>query len=192
MATSFDENSRIEFEDQVSRSRFEYLVQRSATMREMMDVLVSTPGIRVRVRALSGLRDSASKSAHGMLRVDGDTVNALLEFDTFYSKLPAQLEMLAHELAHVVEVVCLPDINAKGGLRQALLARGFSIGRGTSGLIGIETRFATDVGRQVAFEALTRARNAGTLRAMARRHTLGFPCSDGDLRAVAAPAPGSR
>jgi hypothetical protein len=65
MAVSLDADGRIEFEDSVARSRYEYLVKRSATMREMVSVIDTTPDVLVRIRARPGLQDSFPHPAHG-------------------------------------------------------------------------------------------------------------------------------
>jgi hypothetical protein len=192
MAVSLDADGRIEFEDSVARSRYEYLIKRSATMREMVSVIDTTPDVLVRIRARPGLQDSFPHPAHGILRVDGDRVQALLEFDTLHNRLFVQLEMLAHELAHVIEAVCLPRISAQKGIRAGLLARGFSMGQSRWGRIGIETPFAMDVGHQVLVEVMRRAKDLGRLHGISRRHELAVSCSDVEPPAVPAATPGSR
>jgi hypothetical protein len=192
MAVSVDADGRIELENRVARSRYEYLVRRSATMREMVNIIEATPAILVRIRALPGMRDASSHIAHGILRAEDDRIHAMLEFDTVHSGLLTQLEMLAHELAHVIEVVCLSRAIAEAGIRQVLLARGFSLGSSRSGATGIETPFAIAVGHQVLVEATTRARDAGSLQAMARQYNLGASCPDRAQPAVAPATLGSR
>lgn len=172
-----DAAGAIVLEDQIARKRFEYLRERSATMQQMLAVITAVPGVLVRVRAVPGLHQSAAVNAHGFLQVDEESVHAALEFDPIAVKPPEQIEMLAHELAHVVEVVCLPRSSGADALRRALLERGFAVRRQRVGRIGIETPFAVQAGRRAAVEAMNGGKLPGLFASLARRHALGEPCT---------------
>lgn len=173
-----DARERIEFDDRLAYSRYQYLVARSPTMRQMVRVIEAAPDVHVRVRAVPGLRQSTPHAAHGMVRVAPGGIDATLEFDSLALKLFEQFEMLAHELAHVVEVACLPRVSTANELYDTLLERGFGVRQMRSRRVGIETRFAIDVGRRVVVETLRRPTDAGGLALIARRHELGAPCTE--------------
>ena len=166
----------IEPEDSAARRCFDYLVRRSATMREMVSVIESRPDTVVSIRAVPGLDNAPSQLARGVVRVDGGQIHAELEFDVATGKLLGQLEMLAHELAHVVEIACLPATSTKDGVRKALLRRGFAIQQRPSRRIAVETGFAVAVGRQVLLETMRRNAGQGTLHALAAQHELESSC----------------
>jgi hypothetical protein len=87
-----------------------------------------------------------------------------------------QIESIAHEMAHAVEVACLPHLIEIDQLRGQLLRRG----RRVSGVPGlaIETPFAGDAGRQIVMEALQGRPGIGRLPELAEKYKLGFPCAE--------------
>jgi hypothetical protein len=164
-------------EDQVARHHVVYLTTRSDTMRQMLAVLDATPGVSIRLRSShNGVQGMSSQRAHGVLRIDGASIRALLEFDTRLATLAEQFEMVAHEIAHVVEVACLPPTAT--GIERALLGRGFNMRQPGQRTNRLETPFPIGVGRAVVSEALARHTGAGKLRALARQYGLAPRCEE--------------
>jgi hypothetical protein len=172
-------------DDRIASDRLVFLATHSPTMREMLTVIAVTAGIAVRLRSQPGLQETSWRQGHGVLRVDGASVSAVLEFD---SRAPPnrQLETVAHEIAHVVEVVCLPSVTRGERIGSVLGGRGFSLAPRWRGVSVVETLFAVAAGRAVVTEALVRRTGAGTLQVLAHRHGLGRPCADPSTAEMAA------
>jgi hypothetical protein len=180
----------VDVEGRIPRSRFRHLATRSTTMKQMLAVLGLRPAISVRLRSQPTLARKSQRHGLGSLLVDGARIRAVLEFDTWSATPLQQLEAVAHEIAHVVEVACLPSITGAGQLRSVLLGRGFGQ-RNARGVITIETPFAVDAGRTVVSEMLSGGKDPGMLGALARRYDLRSPCADHPgPAAVASPAAG--
>jgi hypothetical protein len=172
--------------DELARRRLVYLSARSATMQQLMEVLEMTPEISVRLRANSMLWREARRKAMGRFWREGAQVVALLQFDSGATGPIEQLEWVAHEMAHALELACLPAAIETGRLRTELLRRG----RVASDLPGpgIETPFAEDAGRRIFVEALRGRLGIGRLKELAGKHNLGPPCADFAAKSSAVPA----
>lgn len=175
----------IRLDDRIASSRLVFLATRSPTMRDMLSVLAFTSGISVRLRSHPGLQEASWRLSHGVLHRDGGSLNAVLEFDTRRTTPAEQLEMVAHEIAHVVEIVCLPANGGAGQLETVLVGRGFRTQTARRRVIAVETLFAIEMGRVVVAEALTRITGAGKLQVLAHKHGLGAPCRGPDTDAAA-------
>lgn len=181
------ESSPIYAEDRLSCYHLDTLHRGSPTLRQMLRVLESTHWMAIRIRS-SGLLWRSWRIGQGMFAVSPEGLIAVLEFDMVRSDRHVQLEAVAHELAHVVELACLPDLppmQTADDLRQILEERGRVTLR--SRVAQAETPFALDAGRQAAGEVRARSRDS-RLRALSMKHGLGGACLAEPGETVAAPA----
>lgn len=164
-------------EDELARAQLGYLGDRSPTMREMLGVLDASQGLVTHVHSSHTLRRDVGRIGQGRLSVTVRGIFAYLEFDAGRSTPREQLEALAHEISHVVEVACMPGrpaVTSAGGLRDLLGSRALYAVRLPSALV--ETRFAIEAGDVVLSEALRDRGGPGGLRELARKHALAAPC----------------
>jgi hypothetical protein len=162
-------------EDPLACHHLRHLVRYSQTMQHMLSILHSRPSISVRLRSADGLRPSWRRG-QGQIAMVGSIIHATLEFDSTLSGRVQQLEALAHELAHVIEIACLPQLSRVRNLEDLaalLTARGRSERQSRRAIV--ETPFATQLGSLVASEARG-ARPRGDLTQLAAKHGLGPPC----------------
>lgn len=160
--------------DKLSDSRLTYLAARSATMKQVLGMFEMTPAISVRLRSNPMLWRESGLRAIGRFSRDGAQLIVLLQFDS--SARPAQqIESVAHEMAHAVEVACLPHPIGLDQLRSQLLRRGRTVAAAPG---SIETPFATEAGLQIFLEALRGRPGIGKLPELAGKHKLGAPCAD--------------
>jgi hypothetical protein len=172
--------------DELARRRLVYLSARSATMQQLMDVLEITPEMSVRLRANSMLWRETRRKALGRFRRQGAQVVVLLQFDSAAARPIEQIEWVAHEMAHAVELACLPAAIDIGRLRTELLRRGRPVSDPPG--LAIETSFAEDAGRRILVEALRGRPGVGRLKELAVKHDLGPPCADFAGKSPAVPA----
>jgi hypothetical protein len=175
----------IQIEDELAGRRLAYLATRSATMQQILAVLKTTPSISVRLRSNEMLWRMSRHKATGRFWREGAQVVVLLQFDSVIARPLEQIESVAHEMAHVVEVACLPHLIEIDQLRGQLLRRGRRVA-GAPGL-AIETPFAGDTGRQIVLEALRGRPNIGRLPALAEKYKLGVPCAESAPKTRSAP-----
>jgi hypothetical protein len=165
------------------------LGRRSATFREMLTLLDSTPRIRVVVspsrelRHLRGLIGLTRFVHAGRLVVASVEVHMDLENQM---TLPLAL---AHEVAHVVEVACLGTLETASVLRDRLRHRAGLSGRAAAGA-AIETAFAEAAGHTVVREMRSGGEQSSQLSTLAARHGL-YACqrSIGEPASMAASQP---
>jgi hypothetical protein len=162
--------------DELAGRRLAYLAARSATMKQVLEALERAPAISVRLRSNAMLWRGASRKATGRFWCGGAHVIVLLQFDSAAARPMEQIESVADEMAHAVEVACLPRAIEVGGLVGQLLRRGRPVA-GAPGL-AIETPFAQHAGRQIFMEALRGRPGIGRLPELAERYNLGPPCAD--------------
>jgi hypothetical protein len=165
----------VQIGDELAGRRLNYLATRSATMKQALDILESTPALSVRLRSSTLLRRTTQRNGTGLYWREGPQIIMLLQFDSAFARPLEQIESVAHEIAHVVEVACLPHVTEIGQLRSHLLRRG---GRVVSGLPGraLETPFAQDAGRRIVLEALRGRPDVGRLAELAEKYKLGSRC----------------
>lgn len=166
----------VQVADELAGRRLAYVAARSATMKQVLEVLERTPAISVRLRANPMLWRETGRKAAGRFWRGGARVIVLLQFDSASARPIEQIESVAHEMAHAVEVACLPRAIEVGGLVGQLLRRGRPVA-GAPGL-AIETPFAQHAGRQIFMEALRGRPGIGRLPELAERYNLGPPCAD--------------
>jgi hypothetical protein len=166
----------IQIGDELAGRRLAYLATRSATMKQILAVLKMTPAISVRLRSNQMLWRQSRRKGVGRFWRAGAQVVVLLQFDSVIARPLEQIESVAHEMAHAVEVACLPHLIEIDQLRGQLLRRG----RPVSGAprLAIETPFAGDAGRQIVMEALRGRPGTGRLPELAEKHKLGVPCAE--------------
>jgi hypothetical protein len=165
----------IQVEDELARRRLGYLTDRSATMKQLLEVLETTPAISVRLRSNPMLWRDARRMAIGRFRGEGAQVVVLLQFDSEAARPVEQIEWVAHELAHAVEVACLPTAIEINRIRIELRRRGRRV-RDMPGL-AVETPFAENAGRAMLIEALRGRPGVGRLPELAQKYNLGPPCA---------------
>lgn len=145
------------------------LRRHSLIFAELLGVLRASPPLRVLLATSTDLRH---RRLIGRTRfsVGPDATTAFVELLMSRTNLRLQREAVAHELAHVAEVVCLGLPGDASALRLRLDERG---GQRKGTLEApIETAFATAVGRVVEQEAAGRGLSASLFAALARRHGL--------------------
>lgn len=148
------------------------LARRSPTFREMLGVLLRTPHMRVTLRSRTDLRRTTGLAGRGTFATHDGRVYGLLEFDRSRLDPVIQLRALVHELAHAVEIACLPAPEETAELRQQLTERK---GGYRAGLINaIETPFPNAVVRAVMGEH-DAVSDAGQLRVLAANFGLRLP-----------------
>lgn len=162
--------------DELAGRRLAYLAGRSATMKQVLEVLERAPGIWVRLRSNAMLWRETSHKATGRFWRGEARVIVLLQFDSAAARPIEQIEWVAHEMAHAVEVACLPRAIEIDGLAGQLLRRGRPVA-GAPGL-AIETPFAQHAGREIFMEALRGRPGIGRLPELAAQYNLGPPCVD--------------
>jgi hypothetical protein len=174
----------VDVADELAGRRLAYLAARSATMKQVLEALERTPAFSVRLRSNAMLWREANRKATGRFWRGDTRVIVLLQFDSAAAKPIEQIESVAHEMAHAVEVACLPRAIEIDGLVGQMLRRGRPVA-GTPGL-AIETPFAQHAGREIFMEALRGRPGIGKLPQLAERYNLGPPCAhdqSGDWRA---------
>ena len=120
-AVSIRPHASVHAADELARRRLAYLTDRSATMKQVLEALERAPDISVRVRSNAILWREAGRKANGRFWRAGAHVLVLLQFDSATAKPMEQIEWVAHEMAHAVEVACLPRAIDIDGLAGQLL-----------------------------------------------------------------------
>jgi hypothetical protein len=168
---------RVHAVDELAGKRLAYLAARSATMKQVLDVLENSPAISVRLRSNATLVSESNRKAGGQFWLGGGHVIMLLEFDRAVARPVDQIEAVAHEMAHAVEVACLPRALEIDGLVGQMLRRGRQV-PAKRGLVAVETPFAQHAGRQIFMEALRGRPGIGRLPELAEKYSLGPPCAN--------------
>jgi hypothetical protein len=148
------------------------LVRRSPTFREMLGVLLRTPHVRVTLLSRPDLRRTTRSAGRGTFTARDGRVWGLLEFDRSQLDPVPQLRMIVHEIAHAVEIACLPPPDETDDIRRQLSERKGGYRRGV--LEALETPFPDAVVRVVMSEHDARS-DAGKLRALAADFDLNLP-----------------
>lgn len=146
-------------------------LRHSPTFAELLKVLQASPQLHVFLSASSTELRRGSLIGRTRFSVEPDAITAFVELFMDRRNVRLQREAIAHELAHVTEVVCLGLPADASALRLRLNGRS-GHQKGTLDA-PIETTFAVSVGRVVEREAAAR-RNRGESQfaSLARRHGL--------------------
>lgn len=145
------------------------LRRHSPTFADLLEVLRASPHVRVLLATSTDLRH---RRLIGRTRfsVGPDSTTAFVELLLDRTNMRLQREAVAHELAHVAEVMCLGTPADGSALRQRLDGKG---GQRKGTLEApIETGFAVTLGRLVEQEAAARGASASQFATVARRHGL--------------------
>ncbi|MBM3770536.1 MAG: hypothetical protein FJW27_04455 [Acidimicrobiia bacterium] len=145
------------------------LRRHSPTFAELLKVLRASPQLHVFFRHSSDLKSIGLFGRTRFAVGPRDTV-AFVDLLLDRTNPALQREAVAHELAHVAEVVCLGPLGNVGALRLRLMGRD-DPRKGTTEA-PIETPFASTVGRVVGQEAARRSLFVSRFAALARSHGL--------------------
>ncbi|MGH9348746.1 MAG: hypothetical protein ACRD26_15920 [Vicinamibacterales bacterium] len=145
-------------------------------MKQMLAVLRTTLTVTVHLHSNHMLWRTHRRRGQGQVFVDATTIRIYLEFDSSHRTEPLlQLGALAHELAHAVEIACLPPVARLEDMWTLLRDRGGPWRESATGRI-VETPFAEQAEHRVLFEASTDQRVGGQLAELASRHQLRASC----------------
>lgn len=161
--------------DSFAREWTTALTRRSPTFREMLGVLRRTPHMRVTLLSRPDLKRATRLAARGTFTTHDGKIYGLLEFDRSQLNPLLQLQMIVHEIAHAVEIACLPPADEADDLRRQLSERKGAYHRGV--LEAIETPFPDAVVRVVIREYNAQS-DAGKLRALAADFGLNLPAAE--------------
>lgn len=161
--------------DSIALEWMTVLARRSPTFREMLGVLLRTPHVRVTLLSRPDLRRTTRYAGRGIFTARDGRVWGLLEFDRSRLDPVPQLRMIVHEIAHAVEIACLPASDETAELRRQLEERQGLYSAGF--LDALETPFPNAVVRAVMAEhdALS---DTGRLRALAETFGLKLPVAE--------------
>lgn len=159
--------------DSVARGWLIHLTQHSPTFREMLSVLHQTQHVKIWLRSETGLK-RLGLLGRGRFSVQHERVLGLLEVERAGVRPLEQLRMVAHELAHAVEIALLSDASSRDALEQQLIDRGT---RSNVVHDGIETPFAKAVGEAVMEECCEGLGHGSQLRALAEKHGVNLPAA---------------
>ncbi|MBI3264098.1 MAG: hypothetical protein HYZ58_13245 [Acidobacteria bacterium] len=148
------------------------LARRSPTFRDMLRALLRTPHLRVTLLSKTDLRRTTGFAGRGTFVTHDGRVYGLLEFDRSRLDPVPQLRAIVHELAHAVEIACLPVPEETAELRRQLEERQGEYAAGF--LNALETPFPNSVVRVVMAEHDVRS-DTGRLRALAETFGLKLP-----------------
>lgn len=143
------------------------LLASSATFRQMVAVLKESPDVFVLLRSSHELEPGLG--GRGRFSVGPRKIVAIFEIALGGRRKAA----VAHEIAHAVEVACLPGINDLEDLHRLLLERA-GLPTSRSRLLPIETPFPIAVQRIVLRELAGGDVKAGQLAEVAARYGLSW------------------
>ena len=146
----------------------------SATFRQMVEVLKESRHVIVLLRSSSELRGQAPPFLRGRGRLSVGNGKIVGLFEIANGNAQERLAGVAHEIAHAVEVACLPAVHEEEDLRRLLLGQaGQPLSR--SRVLPIETPFAQAAQRAVLNELIRHDEHSGQLVAIAARYGLSLP-----------------
>jgi len=134
----------------LARANAETLLHRSATFRDLLAALRQEPRLRIHL----DVGDTRGGGGRTDFQITAQRVNAAIVLKaSAMTSNPARIRVVAHELAHVYEVICLPFIDSTAALRDALISRGATRKHGDV----FETQFALRVEEAVYGEWVVNA-----------------------------------
>ncbi len=141
------------------------LTRVSPTFRQLLEALRDAPHLVIRARTLG----ATTALGRGHFYVAGGRTIGMMEIAVHRGDRRLRSRAIAHELAHAVEVACLPPQPDTATLYRTLLERG----RSSSGAPrGIETPFAAAVETAVDRETCRRKPPTGQLPVLAAKFGL--------------------
>jgi len=138
---------RVPLNDRLTPGNLARLTAQSATARDLLARLERVPDAVITVRAHPLLVQSERLLGRGRFWMVGHRLFALLEYQAEPAGSHRALRVLAHELAHALEVGMLPRGGDLGALRSELQLR--ELDEGFALAPGIETDFARAVSYRV-------------------------------------------
>lgn len=112
--------------DSVTLEWMTTVAERSPTFREMLQVLLDAQHIRVTLISRFDLYRRTRLPGKGTFTAHDGRISALLEFDRSRMEPIPEMRAIVHELAHAVEIACLPRPADTAALRELLAARHIS------------------------------------------------------------------
>ena len=145
------------------------LQERSATFRDLLDVLKASPRSLALLTPAPGLQTEGligrTRFAAGPRHVVAFVDVVVERHNPFMRRLA-----IAHELAHVAEVACLGYIDTPEALQQRMVAHVGSAARRSDQ--PFETGFALETGQVIVHEAEARVGRPSQFSRLARAHRL--------------------
>jgi hypothetical protein len=169
---------RIQGNDTLTPRHLARLTVRSATARDLVVRLERVPKAVFILRAHPLLANTERLLGRGQFWVERGRLYGLLEYQAEPIGSTRALLVLAHELAHALEVGTLPRASNTRSLRSLLRVR--ELDEGFDSAPGIETDFARAVTHRVYLEIFGRLPNATGLMADADAAHVTLPALPGD------------
>jgi hypothetical protein len=156
---------RIPHDDPITRDKIVYLIAHSPTARELVTRVGQLQDCVLIIRARPLLARQEKLLGRGRFWVARGYLYGLLEYQTEPRGSYFALRVIAHELAHALEVGLTARATDTASLRPLVLARERE--KDHNDPRGIETEFARAVGYRVQLELLDRSPGASSLAALA-------------------------
>ena len=164
---------RVPDNDPLTRAHLAGLLLQSATARALVDALESIPDTVLIVRANPLLASRERVFGRGRFWTVGGRLYGLLEYQAQTRGNRQALRVLAHELAHALELATSPSRRDVAALHSFVLSR--EVDETADDSPGIETEFARAVSSRVALEVVGRVAGLSALTEIARRFAVNVP-----------------
>ena len=152
--------------------------RRSPTVRQMLEVLRGTPRVVLAAQPAESMR----LLGRGQFHIEGWRTIGVMEI-VVHQDSQLRTRAIAHELAHAVEIACLPPQPDTAALHRTLAKRA---GYLNAGPLGVETPFAPAAETAVLREFYKPRDTAGRLPALAAQYDLpGCAGLEAELQVVA-------
>jgi len=171
---------RVEVGDDITRGHLAALVRRSPTGRDLLARVERLPSTILIVRAYPLLVRSTKVYGRGVFWITGDQLFGHLQYPTESPGNDRPLCILAHELAHAIEVAGVDRRAGTAGLRQFVMSR--AVGDDPLNWRGAETEFPRVVAHQVWVELVGHSQAASMLDALALEHHVSLPGAGADRK----------
>jgi hypothetical protein len=160
----------------------------SPTFKDLMAFLEASPQITITIAPFSDISETERLIGFTRFRVYPTWIVGSIEVYADRLHPALSTEALAHELAHVVEVACLGDVDSSASLYSRLLKQ---TGDSSSPRPGaaLETGFAREIGKVVSRERSFTHPTTSEFRSVAQRHGLTFcpPIPASDMKTTLGP-----
>jgi hypothetical protein len=166
---------RIERGDGITLHHLAALQQRSSTARDLLDRVARLPDAILIVRPYPLLVRTTRLYGRSLFWVEGERLFGHIQYQTESLGNDRPLCILAHELAHAVEVAAVDRRSGTARIREFVLSR--AVGADPDNWLGAETPFPRAVAHRVWLELLGRERGPSTLDALALEHHVLLPAA---------------
>jgi hypothetical protein len=163
---------RIAAHDDITAGHIAELRRKSTIARELLDRVESLPATILILRAEPLLARQVGAAGRSRFWINGAELFGYVQYQVASLRNPSTECVIAHELAHAVEIATADRRDGTSGLRQFLLSR--VPGAEPSNWRGAETEFPRDVAAAVMQELLGRAPRT-TLDVLAETHHITLP-----------------